>query len=67
MYDLDLCQSASLRVVNLVACLTALVRPREVRNRNEEERVAGVRNTGERVVPIEIASAHGSMSNLKRI
>jgi hypothetical protein len=42
---------ASLAVVNLVAPLTALVRPREVGDGDEEERVAGVGNTGERVVP----------------
>ena len=42
---------ASLTVVHLVAPLTALVRPWEVGDRDEEERVAGVGNTGEGVVP----------------
>lgn len=42
---------ASLAVVNLVAPLTALVRPGEVSNGDEEKRVAGVGNTGEGVVP----------------
>lgn len=38
-------------VVNLSALLTALVGPGEVGNGNEEERVAGVRDTGEGIVP----------------
>lgn len=42
---------AGLAVVNLVAPLTALVGPGEVGNGNEEERVAGVGNTGKGVVP----------------
>ena len=42
---------ASLAVVNLVAPLTALVGPREVGDGDEEERVAGVGDTGEGVVP----------------
>ena len=42
---------ASLAVVNLVAPLTALVRPREVGDGNEEERIAGIGDTGEGVVP----------------
>jgi len=42
---------ASLAVVHLVAPLAALVGPREVGDGDEEERVAGVGNTGEGVVP----------------
>lgn len=38
-------------VVDLVALLTAFLGPREVRNGDEEEGVAGVGDTGERVVP----------------
>ncbi len=38
-------------VVNLAALLATLLRPREMRNGDEEEGVAGVRNTGEGVVP----------------
>jgi len=43
--------AASLAVVDLVAPLTALVRPREVGDGDEEERVAGIGDTGEGVVP----------------
>jgi hypothetical protein len=43
--------SASIAVVHLVAPLAALVRPGEVCDRDEEERVAGVCDTGEGVVP----------------
>jgi hypothetical protein len=43
--------SASCAVVDLVALLTALVRPWEVSDGDEEEGVAGVSNTSEGVVP----------------
>lgn len=44
-------RSASLVVVDLAAPLTALVRPREVGDRDEEEGVRWVGDTGEGVVP----------------
>jgi hypothetical protein len=43
--------SASCAVVDLVALLTALVRPWDVSDGDEEEGVAGVSNTSEGVVP----------------
>lgn len=49
--SLHLLSSASLAVVNLAAPLATLVGPGEVGNWDEEERVAGVRHTGKRVVP----------------
>jgi hypothetical protein len=41
----------SIRVVNLLTSLTALVRPGEVSDGNDEEGVAGVGNTGKGIVP----------------
>ena len=55
--DLDgLCVPCS-AVVDLLACLTSLVGPWEVRNGNEEERVARVCDTGEGIVPAIQVSA----------
>lgn len=48
---LDRLGSTSSRVVNLLTSLAALVRPGEVGDGNDEERVAGVGNTGKGVVP----------------
>jgi hypothetical protein len=43
--------STSLAVVHLIAPLTSLVGPGEVGDRDEEERVAGVCDTGKGVIP----------------
>jgi len=55
---LNLLSSASLRVVDLVASLATLVRPREVCDGNDEEGVAAVGNTGKSVVPGGKGSKH---------
>lgn len=47
----DFLRGACLAVVDLLPPLAALVTPREVRYRNEEERVAWVSDTGEGVIP----------------
>ena len=47
--NLDL--GAGSAVVDLAAPLAALIGPREVRNRDEEEGVAGIGNTSKGVVP----------------
>jgi len=48
--------SASRAVVHLLSLLAALVRPREVGDGDEEERVAGVSDTSEGVVPLDNVS-----------
>ena len=45
--------ATGLAVVNLLAPLATLVGPREVGDGDDEERVAGVGNTGKGVVPVE--------------
>jgi hypothetical protein len=59
--------SASLAVVHLLAPLAALVGPREVGDGNEEERVAGVGDTSEGVVPLNNVSEMimGSVSRIE--
>jgi hypothetical protein len=56
--------SASVAVVHLVAPLTALVRPGEVCDRDEEERVAGVCDTGKGVVPEWLLVNVGTMRKI---
>jgi hypothetical protein len=46
-------------IIDLVASLSALVGPWEVGNRDDEERVAGVGDTGEGVVPVGTISLLG--------
>ena len=47
-----LCIEASGAVVNLAALFTALVGPWEVEDGNEEERVAAIGDTSQRIVPV---------------
>jgi hypothetical protein len=57
--------STGVAVVHLVAPLTALVGPGEVGDRNEEERVAGVCDTGEGVVPGWLLVHEGAMESVE--
>jgi hypothetical protein len=55
---LNLLGHASGVVVDLATALATLVRPGEVSNRDDEERVAAVGNTGQSVVPGGKSSEH---------